>query len=101
METKLNLLEQDTKKLLDNINTQITTKKGKGRPKGKTTTKYNYYVEAYDIFTKEFKNIGEFFTFQDMSDILLNKYGLTYSSHILQNIYNNRTFDQYLRVYHI
>ena len=105
---KIDLLQYDTDILFEVIKTELQelNKRGpndkiKGRPKGAKQKKYSYYIEAYDILSKNWMKLGDYFSFCDMAEQLKTMYGLEYSTYTLQNIYSNRSKDQYLRIYHI
>ena len=105
---KIELLQYDTDILIEVIKTELKelNKRGpndkiKGRPKGAKQKKYSYYIEAYDILSKNWMKLGDYFSFCDMSEQLKTVYGLVYTVYTLQNIYSNRSKDQYLRIYHI
>lgn len=105
-QNQLKQLEADNEELNNNIKNELTEEpeeqqKGKGRKKGQKTKKYNYYIEVYDIFNNKFFKLAEYFTFEDMAEQLEIKHKLIYSKFQLQNIYNNKTSDQWLKIYHL
>ena len=102
-ETHLKILELDTDILKEVIENELKelNKRGKGRPKGRKASKYRYYIEVYDILSKNWMKLGEYHSFADMSEQLKTNYNLNYSPYVLQNIYNNKSRDQFIRVFHL
>ena len=102
-ETHLKILELDTEILKEVIENELKelNKRGKGRPRGRKNRKYQYYIEVFDILSKTWTILGEYHTFFDMSEQLKTNYNLNYSPYVLQNIYNNKSRDQFLKTHHI
>ena len=102
-ENHLKILELDTEILKEVIENELKelNKRGKGRPKGRKTSKYRYFIEVYDILSKNWMKLGEYHSFADMYEQLKTNYNLNYSPYVLQNIYNNKNREQFLRIFHL
>lgn len=104
--SQITQLENDTAELLNNIKNDIntslneTTIKKRGRKLGKKQSKYNYSIEFYDIFQKQFVSLFEGFTFEDIKEQLETNYNLHYSVHQLKNIYTNKN-DKFITINHL
>ena len=94
-------LEEATQKLNESIEEEEKPiYKKAGRPKGVKNKNYNYYVEVFDILSKNWVKLNEYFSQDDIIDELFKNYGLVFSKHQINSIYQKKDH-QFLRVYHL
>lgn len=84
-----------------NDDNKLNKNKGRGRPKGTKQKLYNYEVLYYDVFIKNFVSLGEFKSFQDISEELKNKYSLQFTTFQISNIYSGKTVCQFIKIKHL
>ena len=106
-------LEADTTELNENIKNEIeqisldienhiniTDKPKKGRKPGQKNKKYNYNVQFYDVFQKQFIQLFDGYTFEDIKEQLQAKYNLMFSVSQLKGIYTNKDH-QFIKIHHL
>ena len=100
--SQIEILENDTRNLMNNIELSETGNKPKkaGRPKGTKSKRYNYYVEIFDILNKTWVKLNEYYTQDDIIDELFKNYGLVFSKHQITTIYQKND-NQFIRIYHL
>ena len=71
-----------------------------GRPKGSVTTREAYVLYVYDIKTEEYDDMGKYATFGDITKFLNSK-GIHITYCIVQNIYMNKTINNFIKIVHL
>ena len=104
--SQLTQLEADTNELLNNISFEIENSinapkcSKRGRKPGQKQKKMNYSIQFYDVFQKQFIQLFEGYTFEDVSEQLNIKYNLSYTVPQLKTIYTTKN-DRYIRIIHL
>ena len=104
--SQLTQLEADTTELLNKISNELETSLNapkcskKGRKPGQKQKKMNYSIQFYDVFQKQFIQLFEGYTFEDVSEQLNIKYNLSYTVPQLKSIYTNKN-DRYIKIIHL